>query len=97
MRPSLKTQTQSLKGLKFLRIARNRRRGDFSRRESSRIPLPVQCRTQRRSTNLPKFKIATSYPTDVKLWFNQIETQFDLQQITDDDEKYRLTCAVLTF
>ena len=39
---------------------------------------------------------STSYSTDVKLWFNQIETQFDLQQITDDDERYRLTCAALS-
>ena len=50
----------------------------------------------RRSANLPKFKIATFYSTDVELWFNQIETQFDLHQITDDDEHYRLTCAELS-
>ena len=45
---------------------------------------------------MPKFKIATFYPTDVELWFNQIETQFDLYQIHDDDERYSLTCAALT-
>ena len=49
-----------------------------------------------RTTNLPKFKIATFYATDVKLWFNQIETQFDLHQINDDDERYSLTCAALS-
>ena len=32
----------------------------------------------------------------MELWFNQIETQFDLHQITDDDECYRLTCAALS-
>ena len=31
----------------------------------------------------------------MELWFNQIETQFDLHQITDDDKRYRLTCAAL--
>ena len=65
----------------FLRIARNRRRRHFSRSISSMSLSP-----QRLSTNLPKFKIATFYSTDVKLWFNQIETQFELHQITDDDE-----------
>ena len=35
------------------------------------------------------------YATDVELWFNQIETQFDLHHITDDDERYSLTCAAL--
>ena len=25
--------------------------------------------------------------TDAELWFNQIGTQFDLHQITDDDER----------
>ena len=33
---------------------------------------------------------------DVELWFNQIETQFDLHQIHDDDERYSLTCAALS-
>ena len=79
----------------FLRIARNRRRRDLSRSESSGRPSPVRRQPQRRSTNLPKFKIATFYSTDVELWFNQIETQFYLHQITDDDERYRLTCAAL--
>ena len=32
----------------------------------------------------------------MELWFNQIETQFDLHQITDDDERYILTCAALS-
>ena len=32
----------------------------------------------------------------MELWFNQIEKQFDLHQITDDDERYRLTCAALS-
>ena len=27
---------------------------------------------------------------------NQIELQFDLHDITDDDERYRLTCAALS-
>ena len=45
---------------------------------------------------MPKFKIATFYATDVELWFNQIETQLDLHHITDDDERYSLTCAALS-
>ena len=45
---------------------------------------------------MPKLKIATFYATDVELWFNQIETQFDLHQIHDDDERYSLTCAALS-
>ena len=61
----------------FLRIARNRPRRDLSWSESSRRPSPVRRQPQRRSTNLQKFKIATFYSTDVELWFNQIETQFD--------------------
>ena len=73
----------------FPRIARNRRRNYLSRSESSRSPSPVRRQPQRRSTNLPKFKIATFYSTDVELWLNQIETQYDLHQITDDDERYR--------
>ena len=32
----------------------------------------------------------------MELWFNQIETQFDLHHLTYDDERYRLTCAALT-
>ena len=43
------------------------------------------------SLNSPPF-----YLTDGELWFNQIETQFDLHQITNDDERYRLTCAALS-
>ena len=58
----------------FLRIARNRRRRDLSRR-----PSLIRRQPQRRSSNLPKSKIATFYSTDVELLFNQIETQFDLQ------------------
>ena len=80
----------------FLRIARNRRRRRLSRGDSSRRPLPVRGQPPRRSAYLPKFKIATFYYTDVELWFNQIKTQFDLRQITDDDERYRLTCAALS-
>ena len=80
----------------FLRIARNRRRRGLSRSDSSRSPSPVRHHPPRRSANLRKFKIATFYSTDVELWFNQIETQFDSHQITDDDERYRLTCAALT-
>ena len=32
----------------------------------------------------------------MELWFNQIETQFALHQIDDDDERYSLTCAALS-
>ena len=32
----------------------------------------------------------------MELWFNQIETQFALHQIDDDDERYNLTCAALS-
>ena len=77
----------------FARIARQR---NLSKSESSRSPSPVRRQPLRRSTNLPKFTIATFYSTDVELWFNQIETQFDLHQITDDDERYSLTCAALS-
>ena len=80
----------------FLQIARNRRRRGLSRSDSSRSLSPVRRQPPRRSANLPKFKIATFYTTDVELWFNQIETQFDLHQITDNDERYRLTCAALS-
>ena len=62
----------------FLRIARNRRRRGLSRSDSSRSPSPVRRQPPRRSANPPKFKIAIFYSTDVELWFNQIETQFDL-------------------
>ena len=80
----------------FLWIASNRRRRGLSRSDSSRSPSPVRRQPQRSSANLLKFKIATFYSTDVELWFNQNETQFDLHQITDDDERYRLTCAALS-
>ena len=80
----------------FARIARNRRTRHHSRSDSSKSPLPRRRQPTRRSTNLPKFKIITFYATDVELWFNQIETQFDLHQIHDDDERYSLTCAALS-
>ena len=79
----------------FARIARNRRTRHHSRSDSSKSPSPRKRQPPRRSTNLPKFKIATFYATDVELWFNQIETQFDLHQIHDDNERYSLTCAAL--
>ena len=69
----------------FARIARSRRQRSHAKSESSRSPSPVRRQSLRRSANLPKFKIATFYATDVELWFNKIETQFDLHHITDDD------------
>ena len=82
----------------FLRVARQHRRRELSRSESSRSPFPIRRRSSRRSKNLPKFKIAPFYANDVELWFNQLETQFDLHDIglTDEDERYRLTCAALS-
>ena len=80
----------------FARIARKRRTRHHSRSDSSKSPSPRRRQPPRRSTNLPKFKIATFYATVVELWFNQIETQFDLHQIHDDDERYSLTCAALS-
>ena len=80
----------------FERIARSRRQCSHSKSESSRSPSPVRWQSLRRSANLPKFKIATFYATDVELWSNQIETQFDLHHITDDDERHSLTCAALS-
>ena len=81
----------------FLRFARpNRKRSELSRSESSRSPSPIHRRSSRRSRNLPKFKIATFFPNDVELWFNQIETQFARQDITEDDERSRLACAALS-
>ena len=62
----------------FARIARNRRTRHHSRSDSSKSPSPRRRQPPRRSKNLPKFKIATFYAKDVELWFNQIETQFDL-------------------
>ena len=75
----------------FARIARAKRRS-----VSSRSTSPLGRQSQRRATNLPKFRIATFYASDVELWFNQIETQFALHQINDDDERYSLTCAALS-
>ena len=66
-----------------------------SRSDSSRSSSPLGRQSQRRATNLPKFRIATFYASDVELWFNQIETQFALHQINDDDERYSLSCAAL--
>ena len=80
----------------FAQIARNRCTRHHSRSDSSKSPSPRRRQPPRCSTNLPKFKIATFYATDVELWFNQIETQFDLHQIHDDDERYSLTCAALS-
>ena len=80
----------------FARIARNRRTRHHSRSDSSKSPSPRRRQPPRRSTNLRKFKIATFYATDVELWFNQIETQFHLHQIHDDNERYSLTCAALS-
>ena len=80
-----------------LRVARqNRRRSKLSRSESSRRLSPIHRRSSRRSRNLPKFKVATFYSNDFELWFNQIGTQFDLHDITDDDKRYRLTCAAMS-
>ena len=80
----------------FARIARDRRLNSHSRSDSSRSSSPLGRQPQKRATNLPKFKIATFYASDVELWFNQIETQFALHQIDDDDERYSLTCAALS-
>ena len=80
----------------FPRIARARRMNSHSRSDSSRSSSLLGRQSQRRATNLPKFKIATFYASDVELWFNQIETQFALHQINDDDERYSLTCAALS-
>ena len=81
----------------FLRVAiQNKRRRYLSRSEFSRSPSPIRRRSSQRSRNLPKFNIAPFYPNDVELWFNQLETQFDLHDITDDDERYRLTYAALS-
>ena len=80
----------------FARIARDRRLNSHSRSDSSRSSSPLGRQPQKRATNLPKFRIATFYASDVELWFNQIETQFALHQIDDDDERYSLTCAALS-
>ena len=80
----------------FARIARDRRLNSHSRSDSSTSSSPLGRQPQKRATNLPKFRIATFYASDVELWFNQIETQFALHQIDDDDERYSLTCAALS-
>ena len=80
----------------FERITRRRRQRSHSKSDYSRSPSPVRRQSMRRSANLPKFKIANFYATDVELWFNQIETQFEIHHITDDDERYSLTCAALS-
>ena len=80
----------------FARIARAKRKTSHSRSDSSRSSSPLGRQSQRGATNLPKFRIATFYASDVELWFNQIETQFALHQINDDDERYSLTCAALS-
>ena len=80
----------------FARITRDKRLNSHSRSDSSRSSSPLGRQPQKRSTNLPKFRIATFYASDVELWFNQIETQFALHQIEDDDERYSLTCAALS-
>ena len=80
----------------FAQIARAKRMTSHSRSDSSRSSSPLGRQSQRRATNLPKFRIATFYASDVELWFNQIETQFALHQINDDDERYSLTCAALS-
>ena len=80
----------------FARIARARRMNSHSRSDSSRSSSSLGRQSQKRATNLPKFRIATFYASDVELWFNQIETQFALHQIEDDDERYSLTCAALS-
>ena len=76
--------------------ARARRMNSHSRSDSSRSSSPLGRQSQKRATNLPKFRIATFYASDVELWFNQMETQFALHQINDDDERYSLTCAALS-
>ena len=80
----------------FARIARAKRMTSHSRSDSSRSSSPLGRQSQRRAMNLPKFRIATFYASDVELWFNQIETQFALHQINNDDERYSLTCAALS-
>ena len=51
----------------FLRVARQHRRRELSRSESSRSPSPIRRRSSRRLKNLPKFKIAPFYANDVEL------------------------------
>ena len=80
----------------FARITRDKRLHSHSRSDSSQCSSPLGRQPQKRATNLPKFRIATFYASDVELWFNQIETQFALHQIEDHDERYSLTCAALS-
>ena len=81
----------------FFGIARDHgRQSELLGSDSSRSPSPVYHRSSRPFKNHSKFRIAYFNRTDCKLWFNQIETQFDLYDITDDDERYRLTCAALS-
>ena len=81
----------------FAWIAQAKRMSSHSRSDSPRSTSPLGRQSQRRATNLPKFRIATFYASDVELWFNQIETQFAPHQINDDDdERYSLTCAALS-
>ena len=80
----------------FARIARAKRMSSHSRSDSSRSTSPLGRQSQRRATNLPKFRIATFYASDVELWFNQLMTLFALHQINNDDERYSLTCAALS-
>ena len=54
----------------FLRVARQHRRRELSRSESSRSPSSIRRRSSRRSKNLPKFKIAPFHANDVELWLN---------------------------
>ena len=93
--PEADEEYQRLKA-DFARIARARRMNSHSRSDFSRSSSPLSRQSQRRATNSPKFRIATFYASDVELWFNQIETQFALHQINDDDERYSLTCAALS-
>ena len=53
----------------FARSARNRRTRHHFRSDSSKSPSPRRRQPPRRSTNPPKFKIATFCATDVELWF----------------------------
>ena len=75
----------------FARIARARHMNSHSRSDSSRSSSPLGRQSQKRATNLPKFRIAFFNASDVELWFNQIETQFALHQIEDDDERLHWT------
>ena len=91
----LKDTDAEFKRLKadFIRIARNRRQRSFSRGEPSRSPSPIRRQPQRRSTNLPKFKIATFYSTDVELWLNQIKTRFASDHERCREIQINLCCA----